>query len=224
VVPGLDTAYGATYAAAPVAGPITFVQMNYATPQTNQNSVSVRYNAAQSAAGLNVVIIGWNDVTSSVSSVTDSAGNVYQVAAPVARGGGVSQTIYYAKGIAASLSNTVTVVFNASAAFVDIRVLEYSGVETVAPLDKSASAVGTATTASTGSVTTTAAKELIVGAGTTTGGFTSAGTGFTSRIITSPDADIAEDRLVSATGTYSATAAQNGAWVMQIVTFKGAAQ
>ena len=49
--------------------------------------------------------------------------------------------------------------------------------------------------------------ELIVGAGTTTGGFTGAGSGYTSRIITTPDADILEDRVVTSTGSYSATAA-----------------
>ncbi len=49
----------------------------------------------------------------------------------------------------------------------------------------------------------------------------SAGTGFTSRAITSPDGDIAEDRIVTTAGTYSATASiVTGDWIMQIVTFK----
>jgi hypothetical protein len=44
-------------------------------------------------------------------------------------------------------------------------------------------------------------------------------------VITTPDADIAEDRIVSATGSYGATASQGGGtWVMQVVTFRGAAQ
>src|SRR5262249_32301953 len=69
-----------------------------------------------------------------------------------------------------------------------------------------------------------AARELVLGAGTTTGGFSGAGSGFTTRIITDPDADIVEDRLVTATGSYSATASLSGsaAWVMQVVTFKAA--
>jgi hypothetical protein len=48
------------------------------------------------------------------------------------------------------------------------------------------------------------------------------GAGFTSRIITTPDSDIAEDRIVTAIGTYSATASLNptGNWVMQMATFK----
>jgi hypothetical protein len=46
------------------------------------------------------------------------------------------------------------------------------------------------------------------------------------RLITVPDADIAEDRIVSATGTYSATASLGGsaAWLMQVITLRGAAQ
>ncbi len=58
----------------------------------------------------------------------------------------------------------------------------------------------------------------------TTGGFSTAGTDFTTRIITTPDADIAEDRIVTATGAYNATAPLSGsaAWVMQVATFRAA--
>ena len=58
----------------------------------------------------------------------------------------------------------------------------------------------------------------------TTGGFSGAGTNFTTRIITNPDADIAQDRIVTATGAYNATAPLSGsaAWVMQVATFRAA--
>jgi hypothetical protein len=60
----------------------------------------------------------------------------------------------------------------------------------------------------------------------TTGGFSAAGTGFTNRIITQPDLDIAEDRFVTATGSYSGTASLQGsaAWIMQVVAFRAANQ
>jgi len=69
---------------------------------------------------------------------------------------------------------------------------------------------------------TSTAHELVIGAGTTVGGFSAAGSGFTTRVITSPDLDIAEDRFVTAAGSYSATASLSGsaAWVMQVATFK----
>jgi hypothetical protein len=46
----------------------------------------------------------------------------------------------------------------------------------------------------------------------------------TMRVITNPDTDIAEDEVVTATGTYSASAAQSGDEVMQVVAFKAAGQ
>ena len=224
VVPAGGASYTATYTSTPItAGPIAFVQVNSATPQTSQTSVGARFNSAQSAGNLNVVVIGWDNTTSNIATVSDSAGNVYLPAAPVTRSSANSQAIYYAKNIAANASNTVTVTFNAATPFVDLRILEYSGIDTVNALDQTASAAGTSATSSSGNVTTTTAKELVFGAGTTTGGFFSPGAGFTSRIITVPDADIAEDRIVTATGTYSATANQGGTWVMQVVTFRGAA-
>jgi glucose/arabinose dehydrogenase/PKD repeat protein len=225
-VPASNASYTATYTSSPIAaGPITFKQVNSATPQTSQTSVGVGFGAAQTAGNLNVVVVGWNDITSNVISVTDSSGNVYQAAAPVTRSSSTSQAIYFAKNIAANANNTVTVAFNTAASYVDLRILEYSGIDAVNPLDQTASAVGSSATANSGNVTTTAANELVFGAGTTTDAFSGGGSGFTTRVITTPDADIAEDRIVSTTGSYGATASQGGGtWVMQVVTFRGAAQ
>ena len=58
------------------------------------------------------------------------------------RQSGLRQAIYYAKNIAAG-SNTVTVKFNQAAVFPDVRILEYSGLDTSDPLDVTAGAVGT---------------------------------------------------------------------------------
>ena len=117
----------------------------------------------------------------------------------------------------------MTTTFNTATPYVDIRALEYSGLDPVNPFDVGTSASGTGTSANSGTVTTTAANALIFGAGITTGGFSTAGTNFTTRIITTPDADIAQDRIVTSAGAYSATAPVSGAWVMQVATFKAAA-
>jgi hypothetical protein len=132
------------------------------------------------------------------------------------------QSVYYAKNIVGG-SNTVTVTFNQAAFFVDVRVLEYSGLDTATPLDVTAGAAGTGVSASSGSATTTSANELIFGAGTTAGTIGASGTGFVTRIIT-PDSDIAQDKTVSSTGSYNAAATQtySSAWVMQMVTFRAA--
>jgi hypothetical protein len=185
-----------------------------------QRTVTVAYTKPQAAGDLNVVAVGWNDTTTTIVAVADSAGNSYQVAVPMGQGSGLRQAIYYAKNIAAAAANTVTVTFSQAATFPDIRVLEYANLDAVNPLDGGASAAGSAATATSGSVTTSAASELLVGAGMTTGMFSGAGSGYGSRVLTSPDGDIAEDQVVSTVGSYSATAAVNGAWLMQLATFR----
>src|SRR5262249_11464060 len=127
------------------------------------------------------------------------------------------QSIYYLSNIAGG-SNTVTVTFNQPAAFPDVRILEYRGVTTV---DVISGASGSGTAANSGSATTNLANELIFGANMVATTTASAGTGFTSRIITSPDGDIAEDKVVTTAGSNSATATlgSSGPWVMQMVAF-----
>ena len=186
--------------------------MNAATPQTNQSSVAVTYTGAQTAGDTNILAIGWNNTTSNITAVTDSAGNTYQAAVPTARGSGISQAIYYAPNIkaAAAGTNTVTVTFNTATPYVDIRARSTAAWIRSTRSTSAPPPQAPAPSANSGTVTTTAANELIFGAGTTTGGFSTAGTNFTTRIITNPDADIAEDQFVTTTGTYSATAPLGG--------------
>src|SRR5262249_26298849 len=65
------------------------------------------------------------------------------------------------------------------------------------------------------------ANELIFGADTVFTGNSGAGSTFTSRIITTLDSDLAEDKSVTSAVAYSATAplTSSGAWVMQMATF-----
>src|SRR5205814_1959058 len=138
-------------------------------------------------------------------------------------GGGCTQSIYYADNIlaAAAGANSVTVTFSAAEAFPDIRILEYSGADRANPVDVVASASGNSGTANSGAATTTNATDLILGADTVS---TSSGTGsgFTRRILSSPDNDIVEDKTTTNTGSNSATAPLSpaGLWVMQMVAFR----
>jgi hypothetical protein len=174
-----------------------------------------------------VLVIGWNDTAAAITSVSDSNGNVYQPGIATYRGAGMSQAIYFASNIkpAAGGGNTVTVAFSQAATYPDIRVLEYSGLDPVSPFDRGVSASGSGTTASSGPVATSVAATLIAGAGITSNTFAAAGAGFTVRVITSPDGDIAEDQVVSAVGSYTATALLNsGSWLMQAAAFRAAGQ
>ncbi len=206
-------------------GTIQFVQASYTTPQTPQASVSVAFPVAQSAGNLNVVIIGWNDGTAVITSVTDATGNIYtRAVGPTVRSNQATQAIYYAKNIGGAATNTVTVTFNVAAAYPDIRILEYSGLDPVNPFHVAAAATGSSSTSSSGSLKTSVPNVLLVAGNVVFTSTRAAGSGFTSRMITSPDGDIAQDRIVSTAGTYSSTAplTASGFWVMQLVAFKAA--
>ncbi len=103
------------------------MQVAAATPQSTVATVPVAYPGAQTQGDLNVVVVGWNDTTSTVQSVKDSVGNTYSLAIGPTSGTGLRQSIYYAANIVGR-QNTVTVTFSQAAAFPDVRVLEYRGV------------------------------------------------------------------------------------------------
>ena len=184
--------------------------------------MAAKYTKAQTLGNTNIVVVGWSDTTAVVTSLTDTKGNTYNLAAPMFSGNGQRQAIYFAKNIvaAAANANTVTVKFNVSARFVDLRITEYGGLDKTNPLDKTAAATGTSFTATTPSVATSYSNELIFAAGMSSNRFTSSGSGFTTRVITNPNANIVFDTNVSTSGSYRASAHQTGKWLLQVVTFK----
>jgi hypothetical protein len=200
---------------------ITFAQAasGPSSIQASNTSVVVAYQHPQTAGNLNIVAVGWSDTTSSISSVTDARGNTYTRAVGPTTGTGVQQSIYYAKNIAGG-GNKVKVTFSQAADYPNVRILEYSGLDPTSPLDVTAAAAGSGTSASSGSATTTSANELIFGAGSTAHHFTAPGSGFTKRLL-NIYGNIAEDEVVSSTGSNAAAATNSaGAWVMQMATFK----
>jgi hypothetical protein len=140
--------------------------------------------------------------------------------------GGLSQSIYFAKNITAATlgGNTVKVQFDATAAYPDVRVLEYSGLDKTSPLDGITGQAGNSATSDSGTLITANSNDLLIAANTVftlTAGPT---TGFTTRMITTPDGDLVEENVVTGTGSYRATASLTGTgpWVMQMVAFKAA--
>jgi hypothetical protein len=205
---------------------VIYVQNSHSTPQGQVASVKAAYAAAQALGDANIVVVGWNDSTATINSVKDTTGNTYTLAVgPTVQTGVATQAIYYATSIAAAGAgaNTVTVTFNGNATSPDLRILEYAGVNVANPIDGTGAATGTTTT-STASLTTTNANDLIFAADLVQTLTTGPGAGFTSRVITSPDGDIAEDELVTTTGVHTATApvAPAGGWIMQAVALRAA--
>jgi hypothetical protein len=199
-----------------------FVQQNYSAPQSVQSSLAVAYPAAQAAGNANIIVIGWNDTFASIASVTDSAGNGYQLAVPLFQTNGMSQAIYYALGIRSG-GNTVTVSFNQPAAFVDLRITEYSGLSANNAFEAGSSAAGNSVSADSGPVALSTSSDLIFGAGMTGTSYTSSSAGFNLRVITSPDGDIVEDQVAGGPGLYHGLATlESGPWLMQVAAFKPA--
>ena len=219
---GYSSIASATTSASPT---IAFVQVANATTNTASSSVAITYASAQHVGGLNVVVVGWEDDTSNITSVADTKGNSYALAVgPVRNTGHNSLAIYYAKSILAATagSNTVTVTFNTAAAGPDIRIAEYSGLDTTSPFDVASSGLATSGTAmTTGTMTTTSANELIVGADQLSQWTSAVGAGFTQRVSTS-HGHVLEDRIVTSLGAYTADATQgaSGFWTMIGATFR----
>ncbi|MGC2182731.1 MAG: IPT/TIG domain-containing protein [Terriglobales bacterium] len=205
-------------------GAINFIQAGDAVAGAATTTLPAQMPTLQTAGNRNVVFIGWADTAAAVSSVTDSEGNTYVAALPTANGTGVSQAIYYAKNIVGDgvTPNTVTVTFSQGAQFPDVRVLEYSGLDTGSPLDTVATNAGTGTLADSGACTTTTAVELILSGGTVGTHITGPGTGFTLVDLTQPNGGSAQHKITSAAGSCQATAplSASSAWIMQSVAFK----
>src|SRR6266540_352453 len=181
---------------------------------------SLAFSSANTAGNLIVAYVLWNN-TGSVS-LSDSRGNGY--AGAVARttwgtSSSWSAQVFYAKNVAGG-SNTVTATFaTAVSSFGIIYIHEYAGIDKVNPLDVSKVAVGTASAMSSGSVTTTNANDLLLGAGASKVSVTQGSPGYTVR--SGAFGNLTEDRNVTSTGSYAATATQNSnAWVMQLVAFR----
>ena len=203
--------------------PVVYVQGASNDPSANLSSVAAAYPSAQVAGHMNIVAIGWLDKGNAVTSVTDTAGNTYTQAAHLVNG--VGQDIWYANGIAASASNTVTVMISGTTTQLDLRIGEYSGIAAANPIDQTVTAGGIGTAVASGNTgTTTYWHEMLVAASTVAFAQTAGDPTYTLRILTSNDGNILQDKEVTAVGMYNASATQNasGAWVITLLALRAA--
>jgi glucose/arabinose dehydrogenase len=210
-------------AAVHAAATPTFIQgkANSITTGTVNNTAFTTPNAAGNLA---VVYVLWGN-TGAVT-ITDTAGNAYAAATPRTSwgtGNTWSSQTFYAKNIAAG-TNTVRATFNTAInattdKFGILYIHEYAGIDKINPVDVTASATGTTSAMSSGTATTTNPTDLIFGAGGSKNTVTAAGSGFTTRL--NNYGNRTEDRNVTATSSYAATANQNSnLWVMEMVAFR----
>jgi len=142
--------------------PPALVQAAGATETSGSTTLTATLPAASTAGNLLVLSASvYTGSTNHISSVTDSAGNVWQkVNAWSVAGHNSDGEIWYA----ANAAGTTSIVAHlATAGTMAIEVMEFSGVATSNPLDTSAGTSNTGTTASSGSITPAGSGELLVG-------------------------------------------------------------
>jgi hypothetical protein len=184
----------------------SYIQNNSVNSRS-ASTLTLTFSGAQTAGHLNIVFIGWNDETSYVTSMTDTSGNVYTFANQTIDPTIGQQQVWFTKNIAAAGAgkNTVTVIFNDAVPFVDLRIVEYGGIDAALPLDVVAGSSGNAILSTSGSATTRNADDTLVASNYVNHFSTGPGAGYTQRVIDGYGGIIEDDNVTSA-GSYSATA------------------
>ena len=171
---------------------------------TSGTSAALAYTSNNAAGNLLICAIR-RGATIDPTSITDSRGNTWVLARKQTYNGGIDAFwVYHALSCAAG-ANTLTVTWAASVS-IRIAILEYSDfAATGAVLDQVTGAEGFSTTPNSGSVTTTVATELLFSAASVANSFAfTAGASYTEREEVATKI-AAEDRNVTATGTYDGT-------------------
>lgn len=205
------------------------------TSGTNDGSgTSLGATAASHTAGnLIVAVVVWSgNVNANVP--TDTAGNTYVSTGQKANNGTSDHVeIFYAKNIAGNAANVVTGNWASAATFRRVMVHQYSGCDIAAPFATGEGGTVLATAAASATTTswvTATADEVIVAGFGSSGAVNHtnivAGTSFTKRLDDIGVDSGTEDRIVSATGTYTGSyTASSGTqtWWLAAASFKIAA-
>lgn len=196
--------------------------------QVNGSSLSTTFTGTNVAGNLIVAFATWGDTLNrSITSVTDTKGNVYT--APLSKirdpGNTIAQQIWIAKNIGAQAANQVTFNFDTPPAGFETVVSEHAGLDTVNPY-----VTGSQNSASTGTALTCGAATAVdsntyiyVGMQTASNvGFT-AGTNY---VLRDNGFSGQEDIVVTVPGSYnsSATLGSNDKWTAQSAFLRSATQ
>ena len=185
------------------------------------NTSSTTFSSVVTGGNLLVAYLIWDSTGG--ASVSDSLGNVYASAGGPTRwsNGIYSAQVFYAINKRSGV-DTVTATFSTSVhSFGIIYAHEYSGINPTSPLDVTIAAAGPSGNLTSGVTNTTNSIDLLFAGGVSASVVTSPGPGYMAR--STSHGNITEDRIVTVTGSYNATATNSGgAWGMQFVAFRGA--
>ncbi|MFN0248183.1 MAG: hypothetical protein ACKV2T_14930 [Kofleriaceae bacterium] len=213
---GIDSPVDGVEADAPAS---TFVYLHgEAATAANGTQLGVML-PAQALGGLRVVAVGIGGPMVSLASVTDDAGNVYELAIGPTSSSGLTQWIYTSRVTNVTSPNTVLATFDNTATQPGLLVADYGGVATTMTVHTTSGLSGSGTLSESGPLMIAIAPALIVSANTNSqGGTAGPGAGYTQRLLNMFE-DILEDRVVSSPGTYVADAplTTQHEWVMQAI-------
>lgn len=201
---------------------ISYVQGNIGS-YTAVTSLTVAFTSANTAGSL-IVVTARTSAQNRTWTISDTRGNTYYLARQFnsVDEANADLRVYYAYNVAAG-ANTVSLSISGAATRVGLSVREYRGFGAANPLDQSAAASGSSAFLNSGTVSTTAANELIIGFGTTSNTSTfTAGSGFNNLLQNFAGRLASQDRIVSSAGTYNSTMSISPAfgWSSMVVTFK----
>jgi hypothetical protein len=190
------------------------------------NSWTVTINSTGSG---NLITLAANfNFNLTVSSLSDNAAggtNTYTDALndQVATGNGWKAVNWYVKNCKSG-ATTVTIQLSGTPTFGEAFVEEWSGIDTVSPLDQKNKATASSNSPSSGNVTTTIASELAWGYIIPNSGTLTVGSSWIKATQNAGGGDLSEYQILTSTSTLAATATRTptDAWTAQIVTFKGA--
>ena len=196
----------------------SFVQAAASAAHGTPTTLSLAFPSNTQAGDL--VLVAFDFVSNvTPSSVTDSQGNVFtEVGNQLCSPGNALSRVYYAKNIKGG-ADTVTVTLSGSSSYLEVYLSEYSGINPTSPIDAQASASGNAGAVSSGSVTTTAAGDIIYGFCIGDGACT-VGSGLTA--LSTLDGNLMEEEKAGNAGSYAATGTASSGWTMQLVALKPA--
>ena len=199
------------------SGPtITYVQSADAKPTATSTTLALP--AAVGARDAIIVCLNYpSSLGATLSPITDSLGSTYDLVVGPITSSNSEHYVAIATNVAGG-SDTITVTLSvAPTTGADLFVLEYAGLALHNTFDVTSNATGSATAMSSGSATTNAAHELILGYAEAPSA--TKGSGFTTRVAES--GNLVEDEVVFVTGSYDATATTTaGAWTMIMATFR----
>lgn len=144
---------------------IAFVNSTIASNDSGGTVSSLATVPTSLTTGNLIAVIVRNDTSNATAiTISDTAGNTYTEIISASMDSGDAISFFYCADPTGNSSNIVTANFSPAASFTAVASLQFSGCNTIAPLDTSASGVvaGTASSVATNTFNTAIANEVVI--------------------------------------------------------------